>query len=162
MFHAPMRRFQLELIFYFTYFSTVVPSIVCFFSVGLSSLLWHFQQVLWVVKLLLSPNLDSWQLEFKSLIIVIVGFQNFVCCYVWAVYLGVQFTDEGRSLYIGSFYPAITSLSRFSEMSVATSMISSQDKMTQYTNFPLHQWFELLDKKPRPCNKQHFENKQLQ
>ena len=56
----------------------------------------------------------SWlaQLEFKSLIIVIVGFQNFVCCLVWAVYLGVQITDEGRSLYIGSFCPAMTSLSR--------------------------------------------------
>ena len=40
--------------------------------------------------------------EFKSLIIVIAGFQNFVCCLVWAVYLGVQITDEGRSLYIGS------------------------------------------------------------
>ena len=26
MFHAPMGRFQLELIYYFTYFSTVVPS----------------------------------------------------------------------------------------------------------------------------------------
>ena len=26
MFHAPMGRFQLELIYYFTYFSTVAPS----------------------------------------------------------------------------------------------------------------------------------------
>ena len=33
MFHAPIGRFQLELIYYFTYFSTVVPSnnCVCFF-----------------------------------------------------------------------------------------------------------------------------------
>jgi hypothetical protein len=29
MFHAPMGRFQLELIYYFTYFSTIVPSIIC-------------------------------------------------------------------------------------------------------------------------------------
>ena len=34
----------LELIYYFTYFSTVV----CFFPVGLSSLIRHFQQVLFV------------------------------------------------------------------------------------------------------------------
>ena len=29
MFHAPMGRFQLELIYCFTYFSTVVPSNIC-------------------------------------------------------------------------------------------------------------------------------------
>ena len=31
MFHAPMERFQLELICYFTYFSTVAPSKICVF-----------------------------------------------------------------------------------------------------------------------------------
>ena len=31
MSHAPMGRFQLELIYYFTYFSTVVPSNICVF-----------------------------------------------------------------------------------------------------------------------------------
>ena len=31
MFHGPMRRFQLELIRYFIYFSTVVPSNSCVF-----------------------------------------------------------------------------------------------------------------------------------
>ena len=31
MLHAPMERFQLELIYYFTYFSTVVPSNICVF-----------------------------------------------------------------------------------------------------------------------------------
>ena len=31
MFHAPVERFQLELINYFTYFSTVVPSNICVF-----------------------------------------------------------------------------------------------------------------------------------
>ena len=31
MFHAPMGRFQLEVIYYFTYFSTVVPSNSCVF-----------------------------------------------------------------------------------------------------------------------------------
>ena len=30
----------------------------------------------------------------------------------WGVDLGVQITDMGRSLYIGSFCPAMTSLSR--------------------------------------------------
>ena len=51
------------------------------------------------------------------------------CCLVWAVDLGVQITDEQRSLYIGSFCPAMTSLSRY----------SSQDKMAQCTNFFPHQ-----------------------
>ena len=42
MFHAPMGRFQLELIYYFTYFSTFVPSYIwVFLSVGLSLLI-HF------------------------------------------------------------------------------------------------------------------------
>ena len=31
MFHAPMGRFQLELIYYFTYISTVFPFIICVF-----------------------------------------------------------------------------------------------------------------------------------
>ena len=31
MFHAPMGRFQLELIYYFTYFPTVLPSNICVF-----------------------------------------------------------------------------------------------------------------------------------
>ena len=31
VFHAPMGKFQLELIYYFTYFSTVVPSNSCVF-----------------------------------------------------------------------------------------------------------------------------------
>ena len=48
-----------------------------------------------MLKFLLSPDL-----EFKSLIIVIVGFQNFVCCLAWAVDLEVQITDERRCLYI--------------------------------------------------------------
>ena len=47
---------------------------VCFCPVGLSLLWQHYQQVLWVLKSLLSPGLDSWQLEFKSLIISILGF----------------------------------------------------------------------------------------
>ena len=56
MCHAPMVRFQLELIYCFTFFSTVVPSNICrYFSLRLSLLIQHFQQVLWVLKLLLSP-----------------------------------------------------------------------------------------------------------
>jgi hypothetical protein len=57
MFHAPMGRFQLELIYYFTYFS---PSshltLACFFPIGLSVLIQHCQQVL---KFLLSLDLGS-------------------------------------------------------------------------------------------------------
>ena len=58
MFHVLMGRFQLELYYYFTYFS---PSshlaLVCFFPVCLSLLIQHFQQVLWVLKFLLSSGL---------------------------------------------------------------------------------------------------------
>ena len=93
-----------------------------FFPVGFSSLT---KLVLWVLKLLLSPGLGSWQLEFKSLIIVIVGFQNFVCCLAWAVGLGVQIADERRSLYIGSLCPAMKSLSRYLEEAAFSISISS-------------------------------------
>jgi hypothetical protein len=65
----------LKLIYYFTYFSPLShPTLVCLFSVGLSLLIQHFQQVLWVLGFLLSPGLGSGQLELKSLIIVTVGF----------------------------------------------------------------------------------------
>jgi hypothetical protein len=37
---------------------------------------------------------------------------------IWAVDLGVQILDEGGSLYIGSFCPAMTSLSRYLEEAV--------------------------------------------
>ena len=47
MFHALLGRFQLELIIFITYFSTVVSFTSCVsFPVGLSSLTQHFQQVL--------------------------------------------------------------------------------------------------------------------
>ena len=64
-------------------------------------------------------------MEFKSLIISIVGFRNFFCCLVWAVDLGVQITDEGRSLYIGSFCPAMTSLSSYLEKAAFSISIPS-------------------------------------
>ena len=99
--------------YYFIYFSTIVPSNSCVFlscrplvvnktfSTGLVGVEVYF--VSWLG-----------QLEFKSLIIVIVivDFQNIVCCLAWAD-LGVQITDKGKSLYIGSFCPAMTSLSRY-------------------------------------------------
>ena len=70
-------------------FSIVLPSnSCCFCPVGLSLLIQHFQQVLRALKLLLSPGLGSWQLEFKSLIIDIVGFLNFeffFCYFAWVV-----------------------------------------------------------------------------
>ena len=81
-------------------------TVVCFCSIGLSLLIQRFHRVLWVLKLLLSPGLGSWQLEFKSLIIVIVGFFfNFE--FLFVTWPGVQITDVGRSLYIGSFCPAM-------------------------------------------------------
>ena len=52
MFHALMGRFQLELIYYFLPIFPPLshPTAVCFFPVGLLSLIRHFQQVLWVLK----------------------------------------------------------------------------------------------------------------
>ena len=51
MFHAPMGRLQSELIYYFTYFlPSSQPTLVCFFPVGLSLLIQHFQQTLWVLR----------------------------------------------------------------------------------------------------------------
>ena len=124
MFHAPMRRFQLELIYYLSIFPpSSHPTVVCFFSVGLTSLI-HFQSFFWVLEV----TSVSWlgQLtEFKSLIIVIVCFHNFVCCLVWATDLGVQITDEGRSFYVGSFCPAMTLLSRYLEVVAFSISISS-------------------------------------
>ena len=73
----------------------------------------------------LSPGLGSWQLEFKSLITLFVGFKNFFCCLAGAVDLGVQTTDEGRSLYNGSFCPAMKSLSRYLEEATFSISISS-------------------------------------
>ena len=99
-------------LFYLYFPPSSHPTFVCFFPAGLSLLIQHFQKVLSVLKFLLSPGLGSWQFEFKSLIIVIVGFQNWVCCLLWAVYVGVQITD-GRSLYIGPFCPAMTSYIMF-------------------------------------------------
>ena len=64
-------------------------------------------------------------MEFKSLIIVIVGFKNFVCCLAWAVDLRVQITVVGTSLYIGSFCPAMISLSRDLEEAAFSISISS-------------------------------------
>ena len=43
----------------------------------------------------------------------------------WAVDLEVQITDVGRSLYIGSFCPAMTSLSRYLEEVAFSISISS-------------------------------------
>ena len=61
MFHAPMGRFQSELIYYFNHISpSSHPTLVCFFPVGLSSLI-HVQHILWVLKFLLSPGLGSRQ-----------------------------------------------------------------------------------------------------
>ena len=52
--------------YYFTYFSpSSHPTLVCFFPAVLSLLIQHFQQVLWVLKSLLSLAwaVDSWSLN---------------------------------------------------------------------------------------------------
>ena len=97
------------MIYYFTYFSTIIPSNICaFLSCSPFVVIQHFQQVLWALKFLLPPGLGSWQ--FESLIIVIVSFQNFVSCLAWD--WSSNHCVE-RSLYIGSFCPAMTSMSIF-------------------------------------------------
>ena len=96
MFHASMGRFQLELIYYFTYFSTVVPSnscvfiscrpfiVITIFSTGLVSV--EVFSISWLGQLIVG--------------VYITDHFNFVCCLAWAVDHGVQIIDEGRSLYI--------------------------------------------------------------
>ena len=47
----------LEFIYYFTYFSpSPYPSVVCFFPVGRSLLIQHFQHVLWVLSTPTTPT----------------------------------------------------------------------------------------------------------
>ena len=48
MFHAPMGKFQLELIYYLSIFHRRPIQKLCFFPVGLSLLIQHFQRVLWM------------------------------------------------------------------------------------------------------------------
>ena len=149
MFHARMRRFQLELIYYFTYFSTIVPSNSCvFLSCRLSSLIQHFQQVLWVMKFLLSPGLGSWQLEFKSVIIVICDFQKFLFV-AWPGLLISEFKSlmRGEVCILGNLvlrwhhWAGIwrRSLLVFRSLQVCLffySMMSSQDKMPNIQSTP--------------------------
>ena len=116
MFHVLMVRFKSELFIFITYFSTIVP---------IKS--WFFSCRPFVVNATFSTGLvvSSVSLIFKSLIISIVRFRNLFCCLVWAVDLGVQIIDEGRSFYIGSFCPAMTSLSRYLEEAAFSISISS-------------------------------------
>ena len=110
---GPLSRHNLiriNLLFYL--FFTIIPSNSCVFlscrpfdvnatfSTGLEGV--EVSSVSWLG-----------QLEFKSLIYCYCRFPNFVC--YSALYLGVKITNVGRSLYIGSFCPVMTSLSRFSE-----------------------------------------------
>jgi len=70
-----MEKFQLELIFYFTYCSIGVPSNICvFLSIRPFVVNKTFSTGLVGVEFPLSPGLGSWQFEFESLIIVVVGF----------------------------------------------------------------------------------------
>ena len=76
---------------------------MCFFLVGLSILMQHFQQVLWVLKFFLPPGLGSLQLEFKSLIIVIVGFQNSVVAWPGLLILEFKSLMRGEVCILGHF-----------------------------------------------------------
>ena len=86
----------LELIYCFTFIFHRRPiKYLCYFPVGLSLLIQHFQQVLWMLKFLLSSGLDSWQLEFKSLIIAIVGFK--ILFVAWPGLLILEFKSLFKS-----------------------------------------------------------------
>ena len=113
------------------------------------SLLIHFQQVLWVLKLLLSPGLGSWLLEFKSLItVILVFFLNFEFLFVtWPGLLILEFIKINTLEEIEILKAA---------SSKTCSMMSSQDKMIQYTNCSPHHRFELQDQPPRPSMKQNL------
>ena len=87
---------------------------------------------------------------------------------VWAVDIGVQITDEGRSLYIGSFCPAMTSLSRYLEeaafsLSISPSVFIS---LWLFSTRIMVTWYLLLFSfhvlPGRPSNKRNFETQQLQ
>ena len=99
--------------FYYLVFHRRAIQYLCFsFPVVLSSLMQYSQQVLFGVEV----SSVSWfreLTEFKSLISLIVGSRNLFGCLVWAFDLWVQITDDGISLYIGSFCPAMTSLSKY-------------------------------------------------
>ena len=74
MFHAPMARFQFGLIYYFTYFSSVVPAIIfVFLSCRPFVVNTTFSTGLLGVEVT-SVSLLGQLTEFKSLIIVIVFF----------------------------------------------------------------------------------------
>ena len=94
MFHTPMGRFQFELIYYFTCFSTIVPSNSCMFLSCRPFVFNTFSTSLVCLEVSSASWLGYWQLEFKSQVIVIVCFLNFVCYLVWAVDLGVQITED--------------------------------------------------------------------
>ena len=81
---------RINLLFYL--FFTVVPSYdVCFFPVSFPSLCNIFKTSCgcWSFFYLLAWAVDSWSLNHEY---CNCWFPNFVCCLVWAVYLGVQIT----------------------------------------------------------------------
>ena len=79
-----------------------------------------------VVNTTFSTSLEVFSVSWLwQLIIVIVGFQNFVCCLVWAVLSWSSNHCVGRSLYIGSSCPAMTSLSKCLEEAAFSISISS-------------------------------------
>ena len=88
MFHAPMGRFRLELVYFIYLFSHHRPTQ----QLCISFRLYYdiFNRSCRVLKFLLSPGLGSWHLEFKSLIISIFGFRCFLCSLSWAFDFGIQ------------------------------------------------------------------------
>ena len=64
--------------FYLYFPPSLYPTFVCFFPVGLSLSLQHFQQVLWVLKLFLSPGLGGVTLTraVENVVITMKGLQE--------------------------------------------------------------------------------------
>ena len=92
--HRWDKSITINLLFYL--FSTAFPSnIFMFLSCRPFLLIQHFQQVLRVLKFLLSPGLGSWQLEFKSLIIVILVFKILFVAWPWLLILEIKSLMRG-------------------------------------------------------------------
>ena len=58
---------RISLLFYLYFPPSSHPTVVCFFPVDLSSLIEHFQQILWVWRFILSPGLGRMSSQDKMI-----------------------------------------------------------------------------------------------
>ena len=70
----------------------------------------------------------------------------FVYYLAWAVDIGFQITDVGRSLYIGPFCPAMTSLSRYLEEAAFSMIFKSIEFIAKLNSFSVYSNIVFLTK----------------